>query len=196
MSECYACGSTKTFTYKSGQTTWRSNKGTNLVLCLNCYISIIYNPRKTFVFSDQERVCYACGSRTTSLKKEHGKTWQNWYLNEPTRLMLCNNCYNYYYRREYYKEYEKKNPNNIKYHRSRKHRVRDKIVYADREVKCGVCNWCRRVRSIDCNVTALHHDEKRYDLSNSLRFTIELCDICHKTEDWRLEKLGIKPIFY
>ena len=34
----------------------------------------------------RKRYCYACGSNNT----------RSWYLNRPTNLVLCNNCYSHY----------------------------------------------------------------------------------------------------
>ena len=56
------------------------------------------------------------------------------------------------------------------------------------DIRCGVCNWCRKVAGIDTTYTNLHHDEDRYDDNDHFRFTLELCVECHGRETIRLKK--------
>lgn len=61
-----------------------------------------------------------------------------------------------------------------------------KRVILDRIVRIGVCNWCRAVRPFDTKQTQLHHDDNKYDISDPLKYTIELCAKCHLREQWLL----------
>ena len=44
------------------------------------------------------RICYACGSdKTVQYRQPYGnREYELWYKNKPTKLVLCNRCYNYY----------------------------------------------------------------------------------------------------
>lgn len=68
-------------------------------------------------------------------------------------------------------------------------RYKGKYVYFPYEIRCGVCNWCRAVKEIDTPYTERHHDERRYDDSKPLRFTLEICKSCHTKEKHRLGEI-------
>lgn len=187
---CFICG-TNSCKSRLGYEQWYKNHGTDLWLCLRCNRYIWRLERKVLKYDKQQRdikeistrQCYCCGK--VGIPKERA------YFNRPTDLILCNACYNRLFLRE------KKRQNSIKI-QSNKKRINlcGNQLFIGFIPRIGVCNWCRRIALVDCKRTSLHHDENRYDLKNPLRFTIEICNICHKIETWRLKKLGIKPKLY
>lgn len=129
-----------------------------------------------------KRICYACGSTKTQierLKVKFGITlYEHWYINKPTDLFLCKECY-----KELFHLYTKE-------HLRRRFVYKNKVVSPGFVVhRVGVCNWCRSVVETDCKQTKLHHDEDRYEDDDKLANTIELCNRCHNAESARLRKL-------
>ena len=175
---CYACGREKS-------SAWLFNHGTELMLCHNCYVCILRNPnRGVKMYAVDERVCYSCGGHN---EKKNGGIDKNWFSNKPTRFLLCHRCYNDVCRKDYKAPPPK--PRNLTINRAKKFTFKKKIILKH-EVRVGVCNWCRRVMGIDCRRTAMHHDGDRYDKNNPLRYTIEICDICHGSETWDLRQMS------
>ena len=81
--------------------------------------------------------------------------------------------------KEYNKQYNKNNPERLKKlaHKRNTQRIRFKgpQIDLDYNPRIGVCNKCRYVGQ-----THLHHE--KYDESNPLKHTIELCISCHNKE--------------
>lgn len=50
-------------------------------------------------------------------------------------------------------------------------------IYLEENPRIGVCNLCRNVVPFDCERTAMHHE--KYDESEPLKYTLEVCTICH-----------------
>lgn len=174
MRECYSCGRTKI----SGA--WYANKPTGYSLCNNCYYMLFRYNRKRPILNDEERICYGCNSRKTT----HGGNYNhkpNWFYNFPTRLVLCTICYNKILRYDYKPPVTDK----VLANRRKKFRFKDKVVCIRYIPRIGVCNWCRAVAGIDCYRTALHHI--KYDESDPIKYTIEICDSCHGKESYRLK---------
>jgi len=62
-------------------------------------------------------------------------------------------------------------------------------IYFDQEVRTGVCYFCKRNGRIQkSNRTALHH--VKYDHSDKLAWTIEVCNSCH----WHIDPKNRKAI--
>lgn len=172
MKSCYCCGG---LAYNHQ---WINNKPTDLVLCTKCYGFVLRQGKRDKIEEETikkyaTRQCYSCGKT--------GIPPMRCYFNLPTKLLLCNYCYNSLFLRE------KKNI------QRRKHRYNDRrmtvfgnTLFLDRDPRIGVCNWCRAVTNIDCKRTNLHHDMNRYDLRDPLKYTIELCFSCHRKETVRL----------
>jgi hypothetical protein len=129
------------------------------------------------------RTCYACGGHNKKLKSDGYHV--NWYYNKPTDLFLCTNCYNSLLRKDY------RQPKTRKFLISRNKRLtfKGKCIIFKKELRIGVCNWCRGIVEIDRARTALHHDDGRYDPNDPLRYTIEICNECHGRETWDLGQM-------
>lgn len=133
------------------------------------------------------RTCYSCGSGKTS-KNSRGA--DNWFVNSPTDLVLCDNCYCRYFKHlnrrkgkftwgrygytinqeDRQKAYRKKwNPINNKLFIV----FRNRYIFLGWNPRKGICTQCAKVRR-----TAMHH------LSYYIIFpwfaTIELCCVCHR----------------
>ena len=51
----------------------------------------------------------------------------------------------------------------------------------------GICSWCGAIVGISCKRTCMHHMD--YDEHDPLKYTIELCNSCHKREHDRIRFL-------
>lgn len=129
-----------------------------------------------------KRICYSCGSDKTYHTKEGH---QDWFLNPPTGLFICNTCYHYLFCSSDLKRRANKKGNERRHYRHQY--FKDKHLTYLFDIRCGVCNWCRAVVGMDTKATQLHHDGNKYDHENPLRFTIELCLKCHRKESLRLD---------
>lgn len=142
------------------------------------------------------RICSECKSTTTNISKT-GKI--KWY-NTKTRI-ICSRCYNKQYTKsnpEYFKEYrithhdhrrkyndQWKIDNREKYLEQCKRVNRKKIRFkttrpiTSKNPRIGICSKCKRtVESGEIKVTNMHHI--KYDESNPLAYTVELCVRCHR----------------
>jgi hypothetical protein len=131
------------------------------------------------------RVCYACGSIQTYIRPGR---YAFWYLNhDEDDSGLCRRCFDRYIHGP------KQNPiNAVKWRAINNHRrikFAGRLIFVDHNPRIGVCNWCRAVMPFDCKKTHIHHDENKYDSTNPLRNTIEICPTCHTKETVRLTKL-------
>lgn len=115
------------------------------------------------------RLCYACGSDKTYVRKNG---YLKWYPNPPIGW-LCSKCYTKYIAMSKWRP--KYNLRLLKF--------KDKKVLAERPVRIGVCNWCRAVVPFDCKRTNIHHEV--YDDSDVLKHSIEVCASCHGVETRR-----------
>ena len=137
-----------------------------------------------------KRICSACGSTTTYTTKEGYSRWCR--LGDGT--FICLRCKNK--RRNPFRSSEtirRANAMGNERRRGRWQSYRGKRYTRLYDIRCGVCNWCRAVAGIDTSYTNLHHDENRYDDSDHLRFTLELCVECHGRESIRLQGSGAAP---
>jgi len=121
----------------------------------------------------EDRSCSRCG-KGTFVRKSGIKDWYH----DTSGNLICVNCYN----RIIHGDYRRfKNRFRFKY--------KGKIIHLDHDPRNDVCNWCRAVAPFDTPYTQRHHDERRYDDSDPLKNTIELCDSCHARERHRLGEI-------
>ena len=120
------------------------------------------------------RICYACGSNKTKTHHSiNGSRTQIvhypcWYLNRPTNLVICRNCYK-----------------NIFSNKKRITFKRDGIfqrVHLTKIVRSGKCFKCGKIRK-----THLHHE--KYNDEDVIDGTVELCIPCHTARRWQLYRL-------
>lgn len=78
--KCYKCNSTKTYWDKRGWYIWFHNEGK--YECGRCHQRRIYQKNHPRIIKPK-RYCYSCGADKTG----------DWFLNKPTELVLCENCY-------------------------------------------------------------------------------------------------------
>lgn len=115
-------------------------------------------------------VCYSCGSDSSNT---NSKGVANWYLNLPTRFVLCYRCYASLIR-------DANRPSGYQRHCwERQLNFKGKRLLFASRLRTGICSQCNFVGRTD-----LHHTE--YDESNPLAHTVELCRSCHLKESWRL----------
>jgi hypothetical protein len=124
--------------------------------------------------SKDKRFCYACGSNKTQRNKAGH---ENWALNKPTDLVLCQGCvYKYII-----------NPKHKLAGKYKKYiRFKNKQMLIGFNPRRGICSRCGYVGQ-----TTMHHIE--YHENEPLKDTIELCRKCHPQEDWRLGKFDNRP---
>ena len=111
----------------------------------------------------------------TEAQREYNKQWR---LKNKERV------------KEYNKEYNKNNQERIKRlaHKRNTQRIRFKGPQIDLDFnpRTGVCMKCHKSKHLgEIKQTHLHHE--KYDESNPLNYTIELCVSCHNKE-----RVGIK----
>lgn len=125
------------------------------------------------------RLCSKCGASRTYIDKNGNSEWYR--LKEGG--FCCRKC-----RIRNPEVVKRANAKGNERRRLRHQGYRGKHISYLRDIRCGVCNWCRAVLGIDTDKMHLHHDENKYDDTNPLRFTIELCPRCHGKETIRLSR--------
>jgi hypothetical protein len=123
------------------------------------------------------RVCSKCGSSKTYIDKNGNSEWYR--LKEGG--FCCRKC-----RIRNPEVVKRANTKGNERRRFRNQQYKGKHITYLRDIRCGVCNWCRAVMAIDTKATQLHHDDNRYDDTDHLKFTLELCLKCHGKETIRL----------
>ena len=127
-------------------------------------------------------VCYSCGS-DKSATNSNGVS--NWFLNLPTPFVLCYRCYCHLI----------KDVNEAKRHcrplyhgRIRRFHLlfKGKMIYLEHNPRTGICSRCKKTGH-----TEMHHT--RYDSTDPLANTIELCTSCHCKESWKLGQYSHRP---
>ena len=112
---------------------------------------------------------------TLEQKLKHAEYMRNYYHTNPKY-------------RENLKRWQSNNPNKIiEYRRTMQEktiRFKDKYVYLNKKVRIGICSKCGK----QGGKTDIHHD--KYDDSNPLAHTRELCVLCHKLEHGGRDKSG------
>jgi hypothetical protein len=120
------------------------------------------------------RKCYTCGSNKTFMRKN--RNWrEEWHPNHDLdNNVLCHKCYVRYF--DSHKYHVK-----IRAYRSvyGKKRIQFK---SERRItntlpRTGICSKCGAITGINCERTSLHHE--KYDPTDPLAHTIELCNSCH-----------------
>jgi len=117
-------------------------------------------PTGVYPRKPKNHICYNCNSTTTYIAKDGYALWkqhdEKWY---------CNNCDNRLFSNPKYKE------RRIEFTPTGK-----RILLRDTP-RTGTCLMCRATKGIDCKKTTLHHT--KYDVTNPLAHTVELCASCH-----------------
>jgi hypothetical protein len=124
---------------------------------------------------ERMRECYSCGSNKTYVDKtKKGTPYESWNGNGIENQWLCHKCNNKYIT----------NPQSHLINNTKLmcFTPLKKILTLEEDPRIGVCNFCRAVRGIDCKQTHMHHDNDRYDVTNPLKYAIELCVSCHRKE--------------
>jgi hypothetical protein len=144
-------------------------------------------------FTNIKKICFRCGSDKTRVRK-----WQNkkpdgtitssgssieWYKDK-NGTNLCQKCYCKYVNNPRW--YAKNKTRHRMMNNGRHMRFKNKPITLEMNPRIGICNWCRAVTPFDCGFTVLHHE--KYDDSNPLAHTIEICQSCHS----RFHLLGHK----
>ena len=124
------------------------------------------------------RLCSKCGSSKTYIDK-NGNT--QWYLLGD--VFICRKC-----RIRKPRTLKRANAIGNERRRFRNQQYKGKHITYLHDIRCGVCNLCRAVAGIDTKNTNLHHDDNRYDDTDRLKFTLELCLQCHGKESVRLNR--------
>lgn len=149
--------------------------------------------------------CNKCLSPNTFINKNGQPLWYTWHeIDGIIYRALCNKCYNKYInepKRVYNRIYNPTKHHKItrKYYENNRlrrldiasehcFRYKGRSLWFEESIRCGVCNLCRAIVRIDCHRTDRHHDEDRYDDSNPLRYTLEICRHCHNIETFRIRK--------
>lgn len=128
------------------------------------------------------RVCSDCHSNETRWRQgckrndgTIGPAYPNWYL-DGIGGWYCHACYmkNIISPTVDVATRKKRNaPYN-----TRRLKYKDKLLLLAANHKIGVCNLCRAVVGFDCQRT--HMDHEKYDDSNPLAHTMEICPRCHE----------------
>lgn len=132
------------------------------------------------------KICYSCGSTKTS-KNSRGSN--NWFLNLPTELVLCYNCYCRYFKDLTRRKgkftwgnygYDLTKQERIISHRKRWNPIYNKLsimfkgrnIYLGWNPRSGICSKCNKRKQ-----TNMHHLE--YYIIFPWFATVELCLTCH-----------------
>lgn len=108
-------------------------------------------------------------------------------LNHPDRVKTSKKKYKENHP-EKYKESAKKQ-NDIHSHINNPKRInfKGKQIFVGKIIRSGICSKCgRSVSKGEIKRTVLHHT--KYDPSNPLANTIELCSSCHNDTHWEMRK--------
>lgn len=110
-----------------------------------------------------KKVCSRCGSATTRmdrrlLKDNKIHTYEHWGYHKGR--LVCANCFDHF-------------------HNKRKIRFKNKRIRLKENPRKGTCSRCKKVRK-----TEMHHE--KYDESDPLANTEELCSSCHKLRYYEL----------
>ena len=132
------------------------------------------------------RICINCGSDKTYINKKTGVL--HWYKhNDSWYCQKCNN--NLFINPKWHpitskRTHAKWNPiTNAKWNPINNPRhllFKDNIILLKENPRTGVCSICGAVKGIDCVRTSIHHI--KYDDSDPLKHTVELCNSCHRKQ--------------
>lgn len=100
-----------------------------------------------------KRICIKCNFKgLTHWRRNKNKKW------------LCSKCYQHDYMKKYHKTIFS---------------FKGKLLTAKKNIRKGICSWCNNIiDGINTKRTSLHH--KKYDAKNPLKYTVEICNRCHK----------------
>lgn len=133
--------------------------------------------------------CVLCGSTTTYMQK-HGK-YEEWhYLDKDKSKLICARCHNRIERKahpEKQREYSARYC--AKYPERRKATLKKQVSFMGKRIRLkfnprkGVCQECgRSVSKGEIKQTLIHH--LKYDTTDPLKHTVELCLSCHFKKHW------------
>lgn len=143
---------------------------------------------KTNCYETIMRQCVMCGStKTYPVRKKY---WCWHFLNKDPTKSVCGYCRNKLYRAknpEKQREYDARYC--AKYPERRKETLRKRVMFMGKDVRLkfnprkGVCQECgRSVSKGEIKRTLIHH--LKYDTTDPLKHTIELCLSCHFKKHW------------
>jgi hypothetical protein len=135
--------------------------------------------------SKDKRICYYCGTDTTYTYYVKNSIRYQWY--NLKNNICCSKCYNKLVNSPKWQEIRNRiyNPRHIYF--------KGKPFILPIEPRKGICSWCKRkkgdefIRSDGKPAkirTHMHHIE--YHDDDILKDTIELCQVCHTKESWKL----------
>jgi len=111
-------------------------------------------------------ICSKCGNTKTTIRKSGYVEWYKW-----NEQIVCKNCY--------MKLYYGKNSVKWKIWNSCKLFFKGKQITLSKNPRTGICQRCgRSVQKEEIKRTHMHHE--KYDETDPLAHTIELCGRCHK----------------
>jgi hypothetical protein len=143
------------------------------------------------------RICYACG-RTKTTKTKKG--FENWFLNLPTELVLCDRCYCRYFKiirktkgKWHWGKYGYDLTGDQRKEAYHKRwlpitnkciiQFKSRSIFLGWNPRKGMCAKCNNKRR-----TSMHH--LAYYIIFPWFATIELCMSCHTSEEWRLGRFA------
>jgi len=186
---CYCCGSASTYTSpKTGFEYWAPNYDEDEnSLCFSCARKLAYlrKPAK-----ELHRRCYCCGM-TESRSRHKDAFWNAWYLNhDADDNALCKTCFE----RLIGSKIQNKKPSHVNWMatkglitKRRRIMFRGKWIYLKENPRKGICQICGN----KSKVTHMHHE--KYDETDPLRYTVELCISCHSKTGHRLGQIPNPP---
>lgn len=135
------------------------------------------------------RICYACGGSKTYIYRGY----ENWFPNyDKDDNVLCGRCNGRYNMNPMLRKKWNAILNPINH--PRRMVFKGKRISLPYNPRNGICSDCGGVKGVDFKRTNLHHE--KYDESNPLANTVELCIRCHQRRHhgWRtyLEALSRK----
>src|SRR6476469_1820593 len=163
-------------------------KEINPHILLYSNVSSIRDNKGRFKKQFKDYVCSICESNETYTHTKFN--YPIWYKHPLTNLAVCGRCQatNFVDKKkkaEADKKYYLKNKDQIdKYRKEYSQKgfnFKDKRIFLEYNTRKGVCYNCKTE-----GITHLHH--KKYDDTDPIKYTVELCPSCHIKETWKLKQ--------
>jgi hypothetical protein len=126
----------------------------------------------------EQKKCVNCNTTETYVNRKGYEVWRN----DEKGNVLCKRCWQNLIANPKY------NPAGHKKFNPRRLTFKNKQIFIPYDFRTGVCNLCRAVFPFDTAKVDFHHE--KYDESDPLKYTIEICASCHVRETWRLRKIA------
>jgi hypothetical protein len=143
------------------------------------------------------RSCLQCNSLTTFIANNGSRKGKpDWYHKD--NGFICSKCYNKNRRLQFrelllqrVKICHENNPDSVR--RAHKKRIlfKGKHITLGQNPRSGICSKCNKsIKNGEIKQTHIHHE--KYDDSNPLAYTKELCPSCHAKTSWALQQIRNK----